>query len=115
VCPTVAIPKDAPARQRDAAAKLAKAFDGSVAATDTNMPGCGIWLDLRPFSPNNVPAGYVIIHSADGTVITASDPQWLNDAVERFIKSSRAGNGYREAPFGTASNYESNPKARRAK
>jgi len=115
VCPTVAIPKEAPARQRAIAARLAKVFAGSVTTADTNLPACGIWLELRPFSPNNVPTGYVIIHSADGTVITASDPQWLDDAVERFIKSSRAAIGYWEAPFGTTSNYESNPKVRRAK
>jgi hypothetical protein len=115
VCPSIAIPKDAPARQRDTAAKLAKAFGGSVTTTDANLPGCCVWLELRPFSPNNVANGYVIIHSADGTLITASDPQWLEDAVDRFIKSSRESNGYREAPFGSASNYESNPKGSTAR
>jgi hypothetical protein len=115
VCPSIAIPQNAPTRQRAAAETLAKAFGCSVTTADTNPPACCIWLELRAFSPNNAPKGYVIIHSADGTVITASDPQWLDDAVERFIKSSRESNGYWEAPFGLASSYESNPKIRRAK
>ena len=89
--------------------------DGSVTTLDTNLPGCCVSLDLRPFNPNNVPNGYVIIHSAEGTLMTASDLQWLDDAVERFINSSRESNGYREAPFGSASNYGSNPKMRSAK
>ena len=115
VCPNIAIPRNAPARQRDAAARLAKVFRCSVTTADTDLPGCCIWLELRLFSPNNAPNGYVIIHSAEGTLITASDPQWLDDAVERFIKSTREGNGYWEAPFGSVSNCESNPKIRSAK
>jgi hypothetical protein len=115
VCPSIAIRQDAAPRQRAAAERLAKAFDCSVTTADTHPPPCCVWLELRPFSPNDVPKGYVIIHSADGTVITASDPQWLDDAVERFIKSSRQSSGYREAPIGLASNYESNPRARLGK
>src|SRR6185436_443191 len=101
----VAIPQDAPARQRAAAERLAKAFGGSVTTADTISPPCCVWLQVRAFTPTDMPKGFVIIHSADGTLITASDPQWLDDAVERFIKSSRESNGHREAPFGLASNY----------
>jgi hypothetical protein len=96
VCPSVAIPKDAPARQSAAATMLAKAFGCAVTIAETNPPPCCIWLELRPFSPNAVPNGYVIIHSAEGTIITASDSGWMDDAVQRFIKSSRDTNGYWE-------------------
>jgi hypothetical protein len=115
VCPSIAIPQGAPASQRAAAERLAKAFGGSVTTADTNPPPCCVWLELRHFSPNGVPKGYVIIHSADGTLITASDPQWLDDAVQRFIRSSRESNGHREAPFGSASNYDSHPRVRPGK
>ena len=112
VCPGVAVPKDAPAKQRAAAATLAKAFGSSVTIAETNPPPCCIWLELRPFSPNAVPKGYVIIHSADGTLITASDPQWLDDAVQRFIKSLRNTNGYWEAPFGVSANFDPSQRVR---
>lgn len=115
VCTNVAVPSDAPVRQRAAATKLAKAFSCPVTIAETNPPPCCIWLELRPFSPNAVPKGYVIIHSADGTLITASDPQWLDDAVQRFIKSSRESNGYWEAPFGVASNFDSSHRVRSTK
>jgi len=39
------------------------------------------------------------MHSKDGTLITVSDQHWLDTAVERFIKSSRMRNGYREAQY----------------
>jgi hypothetical protein len=112
VCTSVAVPKDAPARQSAAAATLAKALGCSVTIAKTNPPPCCIWLELRPFSPNAVPKGYVIIHSAEGTLITASDPQWLDDAVQRFIKSSRDTNGYWEAPFGVSSNFDPSRRGR---
>ena len=41
-----------------------------------------------------------IFHYDSGTVISASDPWWLEAAVARFIKSSRARNGKREAHTG---------------
>jgi hypothetical protein len=115
VCTSIAIPKNAPARQSAAATTLAKVFGCSVTTADTNLPPCCIWLELRPFSPNAVPSGYVIIHSADGTLIAASDPQWLDDAVQRFIKSSRETNGYWEAPFGVASNFDPSQRVRALK
>jgi len=47
----------------------------------------------------------LIIHSPDGTHITASNQYWLDAAVERFIKSSRESNGHREAPFGLSTSF----------
>src|SRR6266478_3027104 len=97
----VAVLKDAPAATRAAAEKLAKAFGFSLTEMETNPPSGFIWLELRRFTPNPVP-GYVVIHSGEGTLITASDQRWLDAAVERFIKSSRERNGHREARFGLA-------------
>ena len=68
-------------------------------------PSGFIWLELRPFTPNPVP-GYVVIHSGEGTLITASDQRWLNAAVERLIKSSRERNSHREARFGLATSFD---------
>jgi hypothetical protein len=51
-------------------------------------------------------SGYVIMHSTDGTLITASDQHWLDAAVERFIKSSRMRNGYREARYGLVTSFD---------
>jgi hypothetical protein len=111
VCFSVAIPDGAPAKQRAAAARLAKALGCSVTVGETNSPSCCIWLQLRPFSPKAVPQGYVIAHFADGTLITASDAGWLDAAVQRFIKSSRQNHGSWEAPIGIVSNIEPNPQA----
>jgi len=48
----------------------------------------------------------VIIHSGEGTLITASSPRWLEDAVEQFIKSSRERNGRREARLGLVTSFD---------
>jgi hypothetical protein len=106
ICPLVAISQGASQAERLTAAKLGLAIGGSVMMTVSNQPSCCIWLELRPFSPNGTPKGYVIIHAAEGTLITASDAQWLDEAVDRFIKSTRQVHGNLEAPFGVASNYD---------
>jgi len=113
VCATVAIPESAPARQRAAADRLARKLECEVTIGPTNPPSCCIWLQLQPFSPKAVPKGYVIVHSADGTLITASAPEWLDDAVQRFIKSLNQSDGSWEAPFGLVSNFDPNPRANR--
>ena len=105
LCPAVAFPQDASSAHRAAAEKLAKAFSFPAAAVATNpRPSC-IWVELRDFSPKSAAMGYVIIHSPDGTHITASNQYWLDAAVERFIKSSRESNGHREAPFGLTTSF----------
>src|SRR5258706_6034871 len=85
VCSSVAVPKDASTAHRAAAEKLASAFRLPITAVETNPPTGCIWVELRTFAPNPVP-GYVIIHSGDGTLITASNPRWLVDAAEPFIE-----------------------------
>ena len=105
VCPTVAVPKDASPGHRAAAEKLANALAYSITvAEDGPQPSC-IWVELRNFAPKAAAMGYVIIHSPDGTQITASNQFWLDAAVERFIKSSRESNGFREAPFGLTTSF----------
>ena len=47
----------------------------------------------------------LIIHSPDGTHITASNQYWLDAAVERFIKLSRAEQRHREARFGLTTSF----------
>jgi hypothetical protein len=59
--------------------------------------------------------GYVIIHSPDGTHITASNQYWLDAAVERFIKSSRVSNGHFEAPFGLTTSFNPARRSRRSR
>jgi hypothetical protein len=39
-------------------------------------------------------------------LITASNQYWFDEAVERFIKMVRQRNGYREAKFGLATNFD---------
>jgi len=105
LCSNVAVPKDASNAHREAAEKLANAFGFPITEVETNPPTGCIWVELRSFAPNPVP-GYVIIHSGDGTLITASSSRWLEDAVERFIKSSRQRNGHHEARFGLATSFD---------
>lgn len=71
-----------------------------------NPPDHCIWIELRPFAPKSPFYGYIIIHTANGTVINGSSEEWLNKAVERFIKLTRVRNGRREAKFGLATNYD---------
>ena len=105
LCPAVTFPQDASPPHRAAAEKLAKAFGFSATAVTTYpQPSC-IWVELRDFAPESAAMGYVIIHSPDGTHITASNQYWLDAAVERFIKSSRESNGHREAPFGLSTSF----------
>jgi hypothetical protein len=111
VCATVALAEDAAAKQRATAEKLARKLGCPIAIGATNSPSCCIWLQVRPFSPKAVPRGYTIAHSADGTLITASDTEWLDNAVERFIKLLSQSDGSWEAPFGLVSNFEPNPRA----
>src|SRR5262245_57226564 len=63
VCPTVALPKDAPARQRATAERLAMKLECAIAIGETNSPSSCIWIQLQAFSPKAIPKGYVIAHS----------------------------------------------------
>jgi len=105
LCPDVGVPQDASKAHRAAAEKLAKAFQFPVTTKETNSATGCIWLELRAFNPNPTP-GYVIIHSRDGTLVIASNPHWLEAAVERFIKSARVRNGHYEARFGLATSFD---------
>jgi hypothetical protein len=105
ICPSIGIPQDASKAHRAAAEKLAKAFGFPLTEMQTNAPTRCVWLELRSFHPFEY-SGYVIIHSRDGTVVTASDQGWLDAAVERFIKSSRMRNGYREARYGLVTSFD---------
>jgi hypothetical protein len=104
VCPRVVIPKGASAEHQGAAETVARAFNASFSFSDESpQPSC-VWVEIRDFAPSSA-MGYVIIHSPDGTQITASNSYWLKQAVERFIKSSRVSHGFREAPFGLTTSF----------
>jgi hypothetical protein len=105
ICPNIGIPQDASKTHRATAEKLAKAFGFPLNEMQTNAPTRCVWLELRSFHPFEY-SGYVIMHSRDGTVVTASDQGWLDAAVERFIKSSRMRNGYREARYGLVTSFD---------
>lgn len=103
--PIIGIPKSATPEQRAAAERLAHEFGATVTALDTN-PVCCIWLELRDWRPNSSADGYVIIHQAGGTLITASNQQELDAAVERFISAACERDGKREVPVGLMTSYE---------
>jgi hypothetical protein len=106
VCTRIVVPKNASPEDRAAAQKLAKVFDASFSVEDGNspQPSC-VWVEMCDFAPKSSAMGYIIIHSPDGTQITASSQYWLDAAVERFIKSSRTRNGIHEAPFGLTTSF----------
>jgi len=105
ICTEIGIPESASKAQRSAGEKLAKAFGFPVTELHTNSPTGCVWLELRSFHPFEY-SGYVIIHSRDGTLVTATDQGWLDAAVERLIKSSRMRNGYREARYGLVTSFD---------
>src|SRR5438045_2737286 len=76
----IGIPKSTTAEQRAAAEKLGREFGITISTFDTN-PVCCVWLELRAWRPNPGTDGYVIIHQAGGTLITASSQQQLDAAV----------------------------------
>jgi hypothetical protein len=103
--PIVGISSGATAKQRAAADRLGREFGIRVSTFEIN-PVCCVWLELRTWKPNPGTDGYVIIHQAGGTLISASSQQQLDAAVERFIKSSRESGGKQEAPVGLMTSYE---------
>jgi hypothetical protein len=105
VYPKVVVSKGASLENRATAEKLAKAFGASFSVADSGpQPSC-IWIEVRDFAPRSFAMGYIIIHSPDGTQISASNQYWLDAAVERFIKSSRMRHGSYEAPFGLTTSF----------
>ncbi len=105
VCLSVVIPENSLPEHRAAAEKLAQALNASFSVSDSGpQPSC-VWVEMRDFAPKSSAMGYIILHSPDGTQITASNPYWLSAAVERFIKSSRVSHGFREAPFGLTTSF----------
>lgn len=108
---TVALPTVASGEYHAAAEKLAKALGLSVVEAKTKPERC-VWLELHPWDSStghwnghNYWDGYVILHFDNGTVITASSPQWLDKGIERFIRSSRDCRGKREAPTGMTTSF----------
>ena len=99
------MPGDASPENRAAALKLVKAFGPPFSISDGGQQPSCVWVELRDFAPKSSAMGYIIVHSPDGTQITASNPYWLNAAVDRFIKSSRTSHGLREAPFGLTTSF----------
>ena len=101
----VGIPKGATREHHAAADRLAKEFGLSVSALDYN-PVCCVWLELVTWRPGSGTDGYIIVHQAGGTKITASSQQQLDAAVSRFIRSARAREGTRVVPVGLMTSYE---------
>jgi hypothetical protein len=106
----VCVPASASANHRAAAHQLATAFGLPVtvapdAPAEGSLPAGCIWLGIRPMGPWRGAPGYIILH-VKGTVITATDEQWLAAAVKRFIETSRQHDGKRQAPIGLATSFE---------
>jgi hypothetical protein len=107
----VCVPVGASANHRATAEQLAKAF--GLPVTVQGLPAKGsspaecIWLGIWPMGPGRGVPGYMIFHlGKKGTVITATDEQWLTEAVKRFIETSRQHDGKRQAPIGLSTSYE---------
>jgi hypothetical protein len=109
---TVGMPAGASTGHRAAADELAAAFGLTVTvapaapAAGGGIPGGCIWIEVRPMGGTPDAEGYIIFHATKGTMITATSEQRLAAAVKRFIESSRAQNGSRQAPSGLATSFE---------
>jgi hypothetical protein len=106
----VSVPAGASATHRATAEQLATAFGLPVtvaqdAPAKSNVPAECISLEIRPMGPGPGVPGYMIFH-VKGTVITATDEQWLAEAVKRFMETSRQHKGQRQAPVGLSTSYE---------
>jgi hypothetical protein len=104
----VCVPVGASANHRATAEQLATAFGLPITVAQdapASIPAGCIWLEIRPMGPPPEVPGYIILH-LKGTVITATDEQWLAAAVKRFIETSRQHDGKRQAPSGLATSFE---------
>jgi hypothetical protein len=104
--PVVSIPKDASSGNQAAVEKVSKALGIPIVIADIDRPAQFIWIELRPFAPNSPLFGYVVIHAANGSLVTGSSQYWLDEGVERFIKLTRVRNRHLEAKFGLATNFD---------
>jgi hypothetical protein len=101
----IAIPKNATSAHRGAATRLALAFGGSVVSVDGPNPVCCVWLDLRLPVPTPGRAGYIVLHQAGGSTVTASDQAQLDAAVTRMVTISKVVGGVRVLPEGIISSF----------
>ena len=77
---------------------------GTVSVMEKN-PVCCIWLEVTGWTPNPGEPGYFVINQAGGSIISASDEEQLQKAVERFKKSIRKSADGAEVPLGMMSSY----------
>jgi hypothetical protein len=110
ICSTVRVPAGASANHRAAAVQMASALGLRVIAPDapaeSGIAGECIYLEVRPMDGLSDMKGYITLHGTKGTVVTATDEEWLNAAVKRFIESIRQHNGQRQAPSGLATSFD---------
>lgn len=101
----IAVPKQATAPHRAAAARLAKAFGGNVITVDGRNPVCCVWLDIGLPVPNPGTPGYIVLHQRGGTTISASGQEQLDRAVTRLIAVSKIVDSIRVLPEGVITSF----------
>jgi hypothetical protein len=88
------------------AKNLSKAYGLTEPVASKSNPVCCVWLEITNWNPNPGRPGYVILHQAGGTLISASNAEQLKIAVEQFIASARKMDGAKAAPRGLMTNHK---------
>lgn len=103
--PIVAHPVGASAAHKAAAQRIANALGVKLILKQNVNPVCCIWLEVIHWTPNPGHGGYIINNQSGGSLISASDEEQLEAAVDRFIASIRTIDGNPHVPMGILTNY----------
>ncbi|PQO45363.1 hypothetical protein [Blastopirellula marina] len=72
---------------------------------ENGNPGCALWVEVTGFKPNPGVGGYVIVIQPGGIVLTATDAEQLERAIERIKQVRQVKKDGVYLPVGLLTNY----------
>jgi len=101
----VGCPKGASAAHKASAQRIADILGVKLILQQNVNPVCCTWVEVNRWTPNPGQRGYLINNQGGGSLISASDEEQLQAAVDRFIASIHTINGKVHVPSGLMTNY----------